>query len=106
MTQNNGSTLALLTMEYRSREPTITETLVNVLSGPHGAFLYAREQETMARLLHEWDDTWTNAPDLGTRVNATKNGKLTRWPSGFLNYRHPDQKLLAEMRKPYHWDKK
>lgn len=63
-------------------------------------------QSKMADLLKEWDDTWTNQLNLGTRINATKNGKLTKWPSEFLNYRHPDKEFLAKMKKPYQWSKK
>jgi len=48
-------------------------------------------QDKMADLLFEWDKTYRNWPDgISTRVQITKNGRLTKTPDWLLNYRHPD----------------
>jgi len=58
-------------------------------------------QGKMADLLEQYDATYTNQPDIDTSVRATKNGKLTKFPSWMLNYRHPDYEAIEELRKPY-----
>lgn len=55
-------------------------------------------QEKMAKLLEEWDETWCNMPDLGTRVQTTKAGKLCAVPDYLKSYRHPDRDALSTMR--------
>ena len=55
-------------------------------------------QDKMTELLEEYEDTFPNQPKLGTRVQATKNGKLVKWPSWVLNYRHPDYEAIAEVK--------
>ena len=37
-------------------------------------------QEKMAILLHEYEEEFPNQPDLGTRVQITKGGKLVKTP--------------------------
>lgn len=56
-------------------------------------------QNKMTELLDEYDDMFPNQPDIGTRVQATKDGKLTKWPKYFLNYRRPDYKALEKMKR-------
>lgn len=52
-------------------------------------------QKQMAELLEEWDNTWVNQPDLGTRVQTTDlTGKLIKTPEYLLNYRYPDKITL------------
>ena len=59
-------------------------------------------QLKMAELLYEYEAVYCNQPDLGTRVQITKNGKLIKTPKEYLNYRYPDfqwidnQKLTTE----------
>ena len=59
-------------------------------------------QAKMAQLLAEYDAAYPNQPDLGTRVQVTKNGKLTRTPDWLIDYRHPDHKRIKEMRSNAH----
>jgi|GEM_PF-878783 hypothetical protein len=56
-------------------------------------------QNQMASLLEEYQDTFTNQPDIGTRVQATKNGKLAKMPEFLKNYRHPDYKAIENMKQ-------
>lgn len=56
-------------------------------------------QEKMARLLWEYQEAFPNQPDIGTRVQITKDRKLTKTPAWLLNYRHPDREIIASMRE-------
>lgn len=56
-------------------------------------------QRKMADLLYEFDETYTNQPDFGTRVLFTKGGKLDAGPKWLLNYRHPDRQGIEQMKK-------
>lgn len=61
-------------------------------------------QAKMAALMEEWDDHWNfDSLDVGTRVQLTKNERLTKMPEWLKNYRHPDQAkikpLLARKKK-------
>ena len=47
-------------------------------------------QDKMAALLEEYDEAFPNQPHIGTRVLATKDGKLVKWPEWILRYRYPD----------------
>jgi hypothetical protein len=59
-------------------------------------------QDKMAALLEEWDATWTNQPDVGTRVMSTDHrNKVCKVPEWMLNYRHPDRDKLNLMREPF-----
>lgn len=55
-------------------------------------------QDKMTVLLDEYDNTFPNMPDIGTRVQATKRGKLIKWPSWVLNYRHPEYEEIQALR--------
>jgi len=55
-------------------------------------------QGRMAQLLREYNETFPNQPDIGTRVYITKNGKLTKAPSWLLNYRRPDRETIKTFR--------
>jgi hypothetical protein len=55
-------------------------------------------QNQMASLLEEYQDTFPNQPDIGTRIQATKNGKLTKMPEFLKNYRHPDYRVIEKMK--------
>lgn len=56
-------------------------------------------QADMARLLDEWDSTWVNQPNIGSRVQIVdSDGRLVKTPAWVLNYRHPDLEQLASMR--------
>lgn len=46
-------------------------------------------QWKMAKLLNEYDEIFSNLPDITTRVQIAKDGKLIKHPSWILNYRHP-----------------
>lgn len=56
-------------------------------------------QAKMADLCNEWDETWQNMPDMGTRVQVTSSsGKLIKTPSYLINYRYPDKKIMGAMK--------
>ena len=56
-------------------------------------------QDKMAALLEEYEQTFTNWPDgIGTRVQITDGGKLTRCHNWLLDYRHPSQGKIATLR--------
>lgn len=55
-------------------------------------------QEKMAALLRQYGDAFPNQPDIGTRVQITKNGKLISTPDWMINYRHPDDTAIDELR--------
>lgn len=55
-------------------------------------------QARMSELLCQYDDTFSNPPDIGTRVQVTQGGKLTKTPSWILNYRRPDRDVINDMR--------
>ena len=57
-----------------------------------------RWQNEMAKLLEEYDNTFQNMPDIGTRVYITRNGKLTKAPPWLLNYRYPDIKMIMRLK--------
>jgi hypothetical protein len=57
-------------------------------------------QDKMAALMEEWDDTWVNQPDFGTRVQLTKDKKLFKTPDWVSNYRHPDKAIFDRMKQP------
>lgn len=56
-------------------------------------------QNQMASLLEEYEDTFQNLPDLGSRVQATKNGKLVKMPDVFKYYRHPDNRAIESFKR-------
>ncbi|MCR4307162.1 MAG: hypothetical protein NUV80_01220 [Candidatus Berkelbacteria bacterium] len=56
-------------------------------------------QGKMAELLNEYDAAFPNQPDLGTQVQVTHKGKLTRTPSWLINYRHPEYKEIERLMK-------
>lgn len=60
-------------------------------------------QKRMAILLEEYEHTFPNQPDVGTRVQCTINGKLSRWPEWVLNYRYPDQTEIERCRQQPVW---
>jgi hypothetical protein len=56
-------------------------------------------QKKMAKLLKEWDDYYNfNDLNLGTRVQITKNNKLIKTPNWLINYRHPDLKIIKNIK--------
>jgi len=55
-------------------------------------------QGKMTELLKEYDDAFPNMPDIGTRVQATRNGKMVKWPEWVLRYRHPDKGEISRLR--------
>ena len=63
-------------------------------------------QGKIAQLLEEMDNTFPNLPDIGYRVQATKKGRLTKFPKWFLNYRHPDYKEIENAKKEKDYDHK
>lgn len=56
-------------------------------------------QRQMAKLLNEYDDAFPNQPDIGTRVQITKDKKLIKTPDWLINYRHPDRKAIDALRE-------
>lgn len=55
-------------------------------------------QGKMAALLEEYDEAFPNKPDMGTRVQCTRDGRLVSWPSWLLNYRRPDHVAIDGLR--------
>jgi hypothetical protein len=55
-------------------------------------------QGRMADLLSQYDEAFPNQPDFGTRVQCERAGKLTKWPSWILDYRHPDAAEIGKLR--------
>jgi hypothetical protein len=56
-------------------------------------------QRKMAVLLNEYDNEFSNQPDIGTRVQITKDGKLIKTPDWMINYRHPDYEAINRIRR-------
>lgn len=56
-------------------------------------------QQKMCDLLEEYDATFINQPNLGTRVQCTKGGRLCKWPYWILDYRHPDRVELHKLKE-------
>lgn len=56
-------------------------------------------QDKMTNLLNEYEEAFPNQPDLGTRVQLTKNGKLTKMLKWLINYRRPDYEAIKHFRK-------
>lgn len=69
---------------------TLPRVLMNAMSG--------RWRKTMAMLLQEYDEAYPNRPHIGTRVQATKHGKLIKMPAWLKNYRYPDYAKIDELR--------
>ena len=55
-------------------------------------------QNRMAALLEEYENFFPNQPDIGTQVQAIKDGKLTKMPEFLKNYRHPDYVAIEKMK--------
>lgn len=56
-------------------------------------------QAKLAALLQEWDDTWTNQPDIKLLVVAKcSSGQFKSIPEFLLNYRHPNRLALDAMK--------
>jgi len=47
-------------------------------------------QHEFVKLLDEYEDSFKDQPDIGTRVQITKDNKLVKTPDWLLNYRRPD----------------
>ena len=58
----------------------------------------ARWQGKMAALLREYEQAFPNQPDIGTRVQITKNRKLIKTPKWLINYRHPDREMIESLK--------
>jgi len=56
-------------------------------------------KKKMAVLLNEFDDAFPNQPDIGTRVQITKDGKLIKTPEWMINYRRPDYQKINSCRE-------
>lgn len=55
-------------------------------------------QQQMAELLEEYDQAWNFPDDLGSpNVSIKHKGKYQKLPH-WLNYRHPDRKVIDAMR--------
>ena len=56
-------------------------------------------QDKMADLLKEYDETFSNQPDIGSRVLITdSNGKTIKTPDWITNYRHPNQDEIDKLK--------
>ena len=55
-------------------------------------------QDKMAKLLNEYDETFPNKLDIGSRVQITHKGNLIKTPKWLINYRHPNYKEIKKLR--------
>ena len=55
-------------------------------------------QNRMCDLLEEYDAANPNPPELGTRVQVTRDGKMCTMPEWLINYRRPDYAKIAEVK--------
>ena len=55
-------------------------------------------QGKLAALLHEYDEAYPNQPDIGCRVQITRDGKLIKTPPALLSYRHPDREFIQSLK--------
>jgi hypothetical protein len=55
-------------------------------------------QEEMAKLLKEYDEEFPNKPEIGTRVQITRNNKLIKIPDWLINYRRPDKDMIDKLK--------
>jgi hypothetical protein len=55
-------------------------------------------QSKMADLLQEYDDAFNVGELPEARVQAVRDGKITKWPKWLLNYRHPDKDEIDQIR--------
>ncbi len=56
-------------------------------------------QQKLVKLLEEYQDEFPNQPDIGTRVQITKNKKLIKTPEWLINYRRPNTNEINKLRK-------
>lgn len=56
-------------------------------------------QERMAELLNEYDETFTNQPDIQTIVQCKQDNKFIQTPSWLINYRRPDKQLINSFKR-------
>gem|GEM_PF-3445793 len=56
-------------------------------------------QNSLAKLLDKYDQTFSNPPNVSTQVNLTNPaGRLIKTPSWLLNYRHPDRSEIQKLK--------
>ena len=55
-------------------------------------------QGQMAELLEQYERAFPNQPDIGTRVQCTRSGRLAKFPDWLLNYRRPDRAAIDRLR--------
>lgn len=55
-------------------------------------------QERMAVLLNEYSEAFPSQPDLQSRVQVVRGGKLIATPPWLTNYRRPDRAFIDGMR--------
>lgn len=55
-------------------------------------------QGKMAKLLEEYDETFTNLPAIDTIVCLKKDGKFIKTPQWMINYRHPEKTVIEELK--------
>jgi len=56
-------------------------------------------ESTAAALLNEYEETFPNQPDIGTRVQVTDlSGNLIPTPSWLINYRHPERTEIDRLK--------
>lgn len=56
-------------------------------------------QQKMAELMDEWDETFDSQHMPDPIVQARKGGRLMKWPSWLLCYRHPDKQEIERLKK-------
>ena len=56
-------------------------------------------QDKMAELLEQLDEAYPNHPDVSITCRATKDGRLTKFPSWMLNYRHPQYDEIEKLKR-------
>jgi hypothetical protein len=55
-------------------------------------------QKKMVALLEEYQAAFPNQSDIGTRVQITRDGRLTKMPEWLTSYRRPDIAAINSLR--------
>ena len=56
-------------------------------------------QNRMVCLLKGYEEAFPNQPDIGTRVQVTRENKLIKTPEWLINYHRPDTAMIDKFRK-------
>jgi hypothetical protein len=58
-------------------------------------------QNSMAKLLSQYDQTFSNTPNITTQVNlVNESGRMLKMPAWLTDYRHPDRSEINNLKQP------